>query len=348
MKTTIKDLAKYRSVWMGIAMCLVMLTHIPCSFEGVPLIEFLIKIGYMGVDIFFFAAGFGGFCSYERDHSVKAYYIRRFTRVFSIYYAFIPIYLIYHFIFDKIQPIVALRMLFGVQFILGDGGKINWFIPAILFFYILTPFLSELIENKELKQCAIIVIIVFLFSSLYLGDSASLNYLMRFIMYLLGMICAKFINYVVTKKFIIVGSLLFCIGMTFEYIIVTILWDNIGVLTANGVTLLPALISTIPFCFLVSFLCRIISRNVVGRLINNVFTYIGNHSFELLLLHALFLAVPQMLASKIPFVMNHFRISVLLFYVVDILLAHPLKMLSSVYRKLMEKCFMRTPQSEKN
>lgn len=55
----IKDIFKYRSMWMALAIILVVLYHRGFDLINFPILNQIQSLGYCGVDIFIFSSGLG-------------------------------------------------------------------------------------------------------------------------------------------------------------------------------------------------------------------------------------------------------------------------------------------------
>lgn len=76
----IKRFSKYRAELMGFAIIWVMAYHTYTHFD-IPLVSWISSFGYLGVEVFLFVSGFGLFMSLHRNGDVKAFYLRRLSRV---------------------------------------------------------------------------------------------------------------------------------------------------------------------------------------------------------------------------------------------------------------------------
>lgn len=94
--------------------------------------HFIIKTGYIGVDLFFFLSA----CSLaEREFTYGNFIQNRFTIIYSKFLFFVLIAAFY----KKFEPLRVIKILTGLEFFERGGGAFLWFIPAILIFYLLYP-----------------------------------------------------------------------------------------------------------------------------------------------------------------------------------------------------------------
>ena len=140
--STIRDISTYRSELMGWAILWIMALHF--TFTQIKPLGFLAQYGFAGVDIFIFVSGFGLFYSLEKNSHIIPFYRKRFLRIFPTYY-FLGIFasiLLYH---DN-----AITYLFRYTTIgFWTGGVYGeWYIPSIVFLYLLTPFIKKLYDRR--------------------------------------------------------------------------------------------------------------------------------------------------------------------------------------------------------
>jgi peptidoglycan/LPS O-acetylase OafA/YrhL len=79
----------------GIAVALVVLFHYGHGLENIPALGAIVSRGWMGVDLFFVMSGFliGGIviANKETENLFSVFYLRRFLRIFPLYYALLLI-----------------------------------------------------------------------------------------------------------------------------------------------------------------------------------------------------------------------------------------------------------------
>ena len=87
-KVLFKDLLRFRNVWLGIAMIWIVLFHIPIEWP-IKVLDFIINLGYAGVDICLFASGIGCYYSLTSNSDVGVFIKRRLNRIMPMYLIFI-------------------------------------------------------------------------------------------------------------------------------------------------------------------------------------------------------------------------------------------------------------------
>lgn len=133
----------YRQLYMGIAIIMVILYHMPCA-DGTPfLVHLALSPLFIGVDIFMCASGFG-LCYAIKKYSIPVFYKRRLTRIYPSY-AILAL------------GVTLLHLLGGQQFSLWDifcqfstlqcyslgGFFFDWYLSAIILLYLFFPLLSK-------------------------------------------------------------------------------------------------------------------------------------------------------------------------------------------------------------
>lgn len=148
------DLSKYRSSIMGVAIIWIMLFHL----EGQTNIftymlgkaNFTI-IGYGGVDIFLFYSGFGLYYSWQKHPSIKLFFKKRFLRILPTYW--IAVFFLYFLVLQCINWKDMLLMLTTFGFWIQKANE--WYISAIIAFYLLFPLYMYFFQKNPLKSVVI-------------------------------------------------------------------------------------------------------------------------------------------------------------------------------------------------
>ena len=92
MQTIRYNLSRYRNELKGIAILWVVFFHAQLGLEG--LLYQVQRIGYGGVDLFFFLSGFGLYHTLERDADLGRYLKRRARRLLPAYLPFCVVWLV--------------------------------------------------------------------------------------------------------------------------------------------------------------------------------------------------------------------------------------------------------------
>lgn len=148
------QLSKHRSELMGMAIIGILFCHFKeCLIihqKNVPIYADLLSRGICGVDIFIVISGIGLYYSFTNDQNILYFYKKRFTRLIPAYLIIGGIYwlindvVIYHVKFSRF-----LEDLFLLSFF-RRGTSIFWYIPAMIIFYLLFPFLYHYLTNNKI------------------------------------------------------------------------------------------------------------------------------------------------------------------------------------------------------
>lgn len=152
------NIGTYRTELMGISTWMILLLHFPLFND--TLLESIQGNLFLGVDIFIMLSGFGLYYSLSRDNDTKKFYFKRLCRILPFYFFICVVYTVL-----KGDSIMDFILYFST---IGFYGGINydWFVPFILIYYLLYPFLLDFIK-KEIEvliaMCFVTVFLSFLF-----------------------------------------------------------------------------------------------------------------------------------------------------------------------------------------
>lgn len=134
-----------RTEWMGIAILMVLLYH--CSL--LPHTEMILgffRYGYFGVDIFLLLSGYGLCYSYEKN-KLNDFWLHRVKRVLPLYIIQLLVRYIFLGEFQSVET--TLHELTNLS-IFTQKGNGNWYVNAIMFFYLIFPVLYHSIKKYPL------------------------------------------------------------------------------------------------------------------------------------------------------------------------------------------------------
>lgn len=277
----IREMNKYRSIWMGIAMLWVVIFHYGFAFNNTYL-DFIKKIGYGGVDIFIFAAGIGSYHSYLRDENPLEYIKRRINRLAPVYVPFIIVWLTSHLIFSEGYLSGVVGNLLGIQGFSISGIEFNWYLTGIIICYVLTPYLAPIVKNSNAKSFAILIVFLVLVSTVFWNDQNFIISATRLPIYCIGMYFAKKEDQLISKGMTVAGGVSFVVGacwlvLSYKYL-ETYLWSY-------GLHWYPFILMTPFMCFVISFIASKLVDIKALKWINNLLRTIGEYSFEIYLSH---------------------------------------------------------------
>ncbi len=270
---TIKDLSNYRSELMGWAILWIMMLHF--TFTQIKPLGFLAQYGFAGVDIFMLVSGFGLFYSLEKNSHIIPFYRKRFLRIFPTYY-FLGIFasiLLYH---DN-----AITYLFRYTTIgFWTGGVYGeWYIPSIVFLYLLTPFIKKLYDRKLyiiiiLIGCLCLIASYIIVANNYINKGEPHFFLLyRIPSFLFGMACAYWVKHGFSNKYYY--NILFA-GIPFFIYLYPYHHEIYNYKYFSTVFLIPTF----------TFLLIVISRHCHS--INPIISKIGQASLEIYIIQGIF------------------------------------------------------------
>ena len=152
----IKGISLYRQEIMGFAILQVILFHSNINLgqsRTLALFEIIKDLGYLGVDIFFFMSGFSLTMGWLRQkYKLSCFYKKRFIRI-------VPGFAIIVFLSTLCLLLTSTGKFFLIEAVLKTGiGFVLaksydwWFVPAIIFCYIIFPFLAKFIGFFLVKE----------------------------------------------------------------------------------------------------------------------------------------------------------------------------------------------------
>lgn len=308
---TVKDVIRYRKIWMGIAMLWIMLYHSGISTDFI-LLKYIKNIGYGGVDIFLFASGIGNYYSYLRDESPLQFLKRRVLRLAPTYVPFILLWCAFEIIIGKLSPINIIGNIFGIQALSHSGLSFNWYLAGLLIAYVLTPYLAAFIKNHNIGKNIVLIAVLVLISTAFWNDKKLIIIFSRLPIYAAGMLFSKYDFKVIKKKYLLLGGFLFVLGNILLYIAI----DRFeSYLKIYGLYWYPFIIITPFLCTAISYVSYYAEKTKVFSALLKVISLVGTYSFELYLTHIFIFenyeSIMQRLNINIT-VNNLFRIGLLI------------------------------------
>ena len=177
---------------MGIAILWVLLYH--TSWTLFEPLHFIVHKGYGGVDIFLFLSGFGIYFSLERKGGIFSFYLRRLFKIIPAYWTVLFLLFVKDYgglIYEGYTKASLIRAFFMNAFFLAflhwQPVTFNWYIFALVYFYLLSPVFHALIK----KGGGLLLLLFSLFLPVFFfGKTVYLYAAWRLFLYLLGMITA--------------------------------------------------------------------------------------------------------------------------------------------------------------
>ncbi len=191
MQTIQRLLKDHRSPIKGIAILWVVFFHAQLGLSG--LLYDVQKIGYGGVDLFFFLSGFGLYHSLEQ--SSEGYLKRRAMRLLP---AYVPFCLLWLAVMIPLSGLgfagmvrTAVGNLFMVGFFSGAPININWYVSALSLSLLVAPALRAMLGGEEgfLKRGLWLILGAFALGLAFVGQESYMA-ISRLPVFVLGMIAA--------------------------------------------------------------------------------------------------------------------------------------------------------------
>lgn len=303
----------YKVTIMSMAILWIMIYHSGIQMEN-QIFAFVKQIGYGGVDIFFFLSGIGALYSMLRNNDMGAYYRRRMIRIFPVYFPFISIWFLFNYgniilNANSIKDIVEYVRdfagnIFMTGWISGLEHQFNWYVQAIIWFYIFVPMLYRYISRRHgIKNYVLLMIFAIGLTVASLGTSL-LMATSRIYIFILGFVFAyitrddkklrrKEKN---NRKYSVFIYIIMIFGIGILYIFITKFSSHLGGL---GLWWYPFLFVTPGLSCLFAHIFNLISKYRLGKRLLKFINIIGTATFEIYLIHvALFEFVPRYIEVK--------------------------------------------------
>lgn len=243
----------------------------------------LFNQGDSGVDIFMFLSGWGLYFSYKK-YSILEFYKRRFIRILPLYMIVCLIFVITinGNIIDYLSCVTTLGFWTG-------GIWYDWYIPAILLFYMLYPLIGKLTDKFGILPVIISIVIsvgiigyIQMSTDCQFGD-IRMFVLSRFPIFVLG----AYWGYLTIRKregkFLpLIFAISGIVGFAFFYWFLA----HTHFLLFSGVRQLLHILYAPGMCFLFSAILEFTNKYI--NMINRILSFCGTMSLELYLIHVKF------------------------------------------------------------
>lgn len=159
----------FRSYWMGISICMVMLLHIVMYRSSDEFLFRTLKMlflqGDAGVNVFFFLSAYG-LCHSLENNSINKFYRNRISRIYPMYLVYIVGLYVY-----RGCP-VDYKSLFldlsGLKVFCWDERPGDaWYMSAIIITYLLFPLLFRLMSKSIMRKWQMVLLVVVMITFLY-------------------------------------------------------------------------------------------------------------------------------------------------------------------------------------
>lgn len=302
-------LSKYRGAIMGFAAIYILIFHewqyVFTDYENAAVVESYIKrIGFLGVDIFFFLSGIGLTFSIKKG-SLLSFYWRRLKRIILPFLAMG----ILRCVLEDWQTIDFVKNLTGYNFYFKSIYSFLWFVPAIITFYLLFPLYHWAFSRaKKPVIFTLSVLGIWLVLSLYVreimrGDLYGFtNRIPIFVIgILIGWLTQKKKDEPFTRSHWFLIAVLFVLGLHLAYLTN---FEGLYVLVPTSNCCVPNMLIAVSLPFLMAKLLDILSNcqsskavSWIGKGLTAFLKFFGMFSLE-------FYCVQEWLAGKLIPVMQ--------------------------------------------
>lgn len=295
----LKDLLKYRNAWLGFAMLWIVLFHLPFAVAG-SAFSFFKSIGYAGVDICMFASGIGCYYSLESNSDVGLFIKRRLNRIMPSYLVFMVFWLLLQFLRGFFTWPMAIGNVFAVQQLTGNPGSFNWYISAILLFYLFAPYFKALVDKSSKIVNTLFLTFLLIVTIPFWNSNNMIIIVTRLAIFYIGMLIAKLCKADVklSATQVVLAVLMLAVGC----ILIWYFFKHLGAYKwSHGLYWYPFILVTPPLCMAISFVAMLLEKSKVTKVISGAFSLCGNYSFEIYLIHIPLIAI-------IPLVINRYAL----------------------------------------
>lgn len=193
MRRVQQSIGAYRDQIKGVAILWVVFFHAQLGLDG--LLYEVQKIGYGGVDLFFFLSGFGLWYSLSRDGDTGRYLVRRARRLLPAYLPFCVLWLCVMLPLYGLGTVQSVRVAAGnllmIGFFAGTPAMINWYVSALAASLLAAPLIYSLMMrgSRPRLRALLIAAVCFLGGLCFIGTEAYMA-VSRFPVFVLGMAAA--------------------------------------------------------------------------------------------------------------------------------------------------------------
>ncbi len=278
----------------------------------------------VGTQMFILISGF--LFGMKKIDNIQNWYKKRMKRIFVLYWIFLVVLLIIYTLTDiKYSLFHFILLVFGLQgsniYILG--AEQTWFISVILMCYLITPVLHKTIDYLNFKSKGYIYFIVIATMPVLFAlfkSPAVYTLLSPVMLYIFGFIIGKYRSKLHINPWIAILIMILMFVCRIESKVLfdgTILYDRIVVVYTQSI---------IAICFLMLFLYYFDHKEPC-----KVVSFIDKYSFEIYLVHYMFIVGPVSLMK----ITSSWLINSLIVVLISFIGAVIIKNISNlIYRKL--------------
>lgn len=287
MKLSLDFLSQYRTELMGFAIFWIFFYH---TGVNIPVFKALFSVGWIGVEIFFLVSGFGLCSSLTKNPNIIQFYKRRFIRIIPTWWFILGSMHVVgfvsgggvrcpHSIWECVQWYTGIGWWIG-------GMYFEWYMPTLILFYLLSPFINKL-NNSTLLLCFILSVIAGvllhafgLLEHIYMSYQRIPVFLMGFILYRKYRNGGININKLLGLAIIIVGIVIFGYAYIFK---------DTDLILSLEMRRYSLLLFLVPLIYVITFFVtplQYLKKGIsIGKHVQHMFYFLGTISMEIYLLH---------------------------------------------------------------
>ena len=325
-------LSECRGILMGIAILLIVFFHVVIDN---PFINSIREYCYGGVDIFLFVSGLGCFYSLSKNDNGFQFIKRRLSKLLPMLWIFLIIWWLSRLILNyPIPPIALLGNFLMIQDYANSEFSFNWYLSAILLFYLLAPLLYQTLKRNKPSAIIVTLLLTVILSIPFFENDSLIVIMSRLPIFYIGMIFGKICKQrkTIHAKHLILLSISAVLGLLIRDLAYVHLK---GCLWSYGLHWYPFILIVPAFCIWISILCEKIKNSFVYKL-SRPLNFLGKHTFEIYLCHILLFNSYQLLIAdgKIAQSNLHMLICILLIAPCSILLYLSTKIVLRIASKI--------------
>ncbi|AIQ20119.1 hypothetical protein H70357_27995 [Paenibacillus sp. FSL H7-0357] len=284
-KLNYKLISTYRTQLMGLAILWVVLYHSTINASSVPVLGTLQAYGYGGVDIFLLVSGLGLYYAYRGNVSTATFYKRRLQRILPTYLPVVLLFCLLYWGIGEMSFTEVLLNLTTLSFWLGLDSRFDWYVPALLVLYLLTPLFMYFFRGRNKVIAVAVASLLGILLSVVLSGT-SLSYLLIFTIRIPIFCVGVFVGYLIDQKraisrlSLIMHLAVFVSGILLLVVSQKYLQDYVW---SYGLWWYPFILITLPLCILAAGVLHWMAERKWTRY--SFLSFCGTHSLEIYLLH---------------------------------------------------------------
>jgi len=296
-----EKIQKRRSFIMGVSILWVVLFH--CGLDlNLPGFGFIKQAGYAGVDIFLFLSGMGIYCSLRKNKELLPFYFRRIKRIMVPY---LPMFVIWFIgkVYVEYQAGNATDVFVYVKSFVGNIIMLGWFnnIPltfiwyaqTLMWFYLVSPILFEIIQKCERKKKYYFLFFLFLVITqlVFMDFYLTLMGVSRIFVYVMGMLFSHLYfehKDIKVKLPIVISMILMVLGFILLYLSFHIFKDY---LWTFGMWWYPVIPMTPGLVIIFGAIGNLLSNNKMSNHLVKGLDYLGECSWEIMIVQVVFFSM---------------------------------------------------------